>query len=130
MNQLFFDRTYFIIDCDQNNKILRFFAKEKHFGSESWLGKDISTVIIKKEDTDQNVNFYEIKNVKNKIFNIDSFETSKGMIIYVAKEINPSEKKSKVADCIYGGHRISAVVKEENIFGCQFQKSATLIQLS
>jgi len=42
--------------------------------------------------------------------------------------VNPSEKKSKVADCIYGGHRISAVVKEENIFGCQFhpEKSGEL----
>ena len=41
---------------------------------------------------------------------------------------NPSEKKSKVADCIYGGHRISAVVGEENIFGCQFhpEKSGEL----
>jgi len=92
MKSSVFRRTYFIIDCDQNNKIVKSFAKPDEASSHSnWIGKDISTVIIKREDTNQNVNFYEILGIKNKIFNIDSFETSKRMITYVAKEINSSE---------------------------------------
>jgi glutamine amidotransferase len=32
----------------------------------------------------------------------------------------PSNNNNRLADCIYGGHRISAVVKNKNIIGCQF----------
>jgi len=32
----------------------------------------------------------------------------------------PNETKHKVADCLYGGIPISAVVNRDNIFGCQF----------
>ena len=32
----------------------------------------------------------------------------------------PSDKNNRLADCIYGDHRISAVVKNKNIIGCQF----------
>ena len=36
---------------------------------------------------------------------------------YMAK---PTDNLNRVADCIYGGHKISAVVKKDNITGCQF----------
>jgi glutamine amidotransferase len=32
----------------------------------------------------------------------------------------PSNQINRVADAIYGGHRISAVISKENITGCQF----------
>ena len=32
----------------------------------------------------------------------------------------PSDASYRVADCIYGGHKISAVVMKNNITGCQF----------
>lgn len=32
----------------------------------------------------------------------------------------PSDENNRLADCIYGDHRISAVVKNKNIVGCQF----------
>ena len=55
MKSPIFNRTYFIIDCDENNKIVRFFTKENNKHSyPDWIGEDISTIIIKKEDTDKN----------------------------------------------------------------------------
>ena len=71
MKSAIFNRAYLIIDCDQNNTIVRFFSKNDEFSSSLWIGKDISEIIIKQEDTDENVNFYEISNVKDKIFNVD-----------------------------------------------------------
>ena len=40
----------------------------------------------------------------------------------------PSNIAHRVADCIYGGHKISAVVMKNNISGCQFhpEKSGKL----
>ena len=32
----------------------------------------------------------------------------------------PNQSETKVAECIYGGHKITAVVKKNNIVGCQF----------
>ena len=32
----------------------------------------------------------------------------------------PSDDTHRVADCVYGGHKISAVVMKDNITGCQF----------
>ena len=32
----------------------------------------------------------------------------------------PSNDSNRVADCIYGGHKIAAVVTKDNITGCQF----------
>lgn len=32
----------------------------------------------------------------------------------------PSDDSNRVADCVYGGHRIAAVVTKDNITGCQF----------
>jgi imidazole glycerol-phosphate synthase subunit HisH len=32
----------------------------------------------------------------------------------------PSNKKHQIADCIYGGLKISAVIERDNILGCQF----------
>ena len=40
--------------------------------------------------------------------------------------INPTDSKSRLADCVYNGHMISAAVQKENVYGCQFhpEKSA------
>ena len=32
----------------------------------------------------------------------------------------PQSQEDKIAECIYGGHRITAAVKKNNISGCQF----------
>jgi glutamine amidotransferase len=32
----------------------------------------------------------------------------------------PDDPGSRLADCHYGGHAISAIVGRENVFGCQF----------
>ncbi|HAT39095.1 imidazole glycerol phosphate synthase subunit HisH [Polynucleobacter necessarius] len=33
---------------------------------------------------------------------------------------SPKNKSHRIADCFYGGHRISAVIGRDNIIGCQF----------
>jgi len=92
MKSPIFNRTYFIIDCDENDKIIKVFSKEKDkLNCFLWIGKNVSEIILKREDTDRNVNFYQISGIEDKIFNVDSFPTYKGVIIYVAKEINSSE---------------------------------------
>ena len=92
MTNPIFKRTYFIIDCNNSNAILKVTSKqEDETLCSAWIGQDISEVVIKKEDTDENVNFYQLTNVEDKIFNIDLFQTAESKIIYLAKEINSSE---------------------------------------
>ena len=33
---------------------------------------------------------------------------------------DPSEVEHRLADCLYGGMRVSAAIGRDNIFGCQF----------
>ncbi|MAP61984.1 MAG: hypothetical protein CMF82_03435, partial [Candidatus Marinimicrobia bacterium] len=74
MTSPIFKRTYFIIDCNNSNVILKVTSKhEDEALCSAWVGQDISKVVIKKEDTDENVNFYQLTNVEDKIFNIDLF---------------------------------------------------------
>jgi glutamine amidotransferase len=35
-------------------------------------------------------------------------------------QVNPNEPADRVADCIYGGHRIPAVIRHGQVTGCQF----------
>tara|TARA_X000001036_G_scaffold34192_1_gene27904 strand:+ start:1520 stop:2305 length:786 start_codon:yes stop_codon:yes gene_type:complete len=92
MKALSFKRTYFIIDCDANDKIIKVTSKQDNQSlCMSWIGRDIFQVAIKEKDTDQNVNFYHLSDIDNKIFNIDLFETSEDKIIYLAKEIDSNE---------------------------------------
>jgi len=91
MNAHKFDKSYFIIHCDLNDNIVKSISKiDKKLSTSFWIGRNISKIIIKKRDTDKNVNFYEILGISNKIFNVDSFEDSNGTI-YLAKEINSNE---------------------------------------
>lgn len=34
--------------------------------------------------------------------------------------VQPSNEKNRIADCLYGGHKITAVIAQGNITGCQF----------
>lgn len=36
---------------------------------------------------------------------------------FMAEPINPAQR---IADCVYGGHKVAAVVGRENVVGCQF----------
>ena len=92
MNKIKGNRDYFIIDSDDNNKIIRSFSKiDEEFSESMFLGDSILDVIIKREDNHKNVDFYEIVGVPDKIFNIDSFETSNKITIHVAKEIDSTK---------------------------------------
>lgn len=33
---------------------------------------------------------------------------------------SPEDIKHRLSDCIYGGHKVSAVIKKDNVTGCQF----------
>ena len=32
----------------------------------------------------------------------------------------PFDPKHRIADCLYGGHKITAMIAKDNIIGCQF----------
>jgi len=92
MKTLAFKRAYFIISCNKNNEIIEVVSSSNNQSIfSSWVGENADRIIVKKEDTDQNVNFYQLTNVENKIFNIDLFESYKEIKIYLAKEIDSKE---------------------------------------
>ncbi|RHX78276.1 imidazole glycerol phosphate synthase subunit HisH [Leptospira yasudae] len=59
-------------------------------------------------DTNWNDTVLENTNVGDSVYFVHSF---------MANPVNPSHR---IADCIYGGHSIAAVIGHDNIFGCQF----------
>jgi len=92
MTALTFKRTYFIINCDAEDKIIKVISKQNDQPlCIPWIGKNIFEVALKEDDTDRNVNFYQLSHIDNKIFNIDLFETSEDKIVYLAKEIDSNE---------------------------------------
>lgn len=34
--------------------------------------------------------------------------------------VEPDDAETRIADCLYGGHRILAVIRQRNVMGCQF----------
>ena len=92
MKTLVFKRAYFIIHCDENDKVTKVISKkDNQLLCMRWIDRNIFQIAIKEEDTDQNVNFYQLSGIDNKIFNIDLFEASRDEIIYLAKEIDSNE---------------------------------------
>lgn len=49
-------------------------------------------------------------------------ETAEGTAVYLVHSyaVTPSDPAHRLAECIYGGHRISAAVRRGRIVGCQF----------
>jgi imidazole glycerol-phosphate synthase subunit HisH len=45
-----------------------------------------------------------------------------GEAVYFAHSFmaNPKNPSHRLADCSYGGRRVSAVIQKDNVFGCQF----------
>ena len=48
--------------------------------------------------------------------------TTEGESVYMVHSFafNPEDERDRLADCIYGGHRVCAAVRRDRIFGCQF----------
>ena len=49
-------------------------------------------------------------------------DTAEGESVYVVHSfaVNPRSGNHRLADCLYGGHRICAAIRRNRIFGCQF----------
>lgn len=48
--------------------------------------------------------------------------TIEGESVYMVHSFafNPEDDRDRLADCIYGGHRVCAAVRRNRVFGCQF----------
>ena len=66
-------------------------------------------------------NLYEAENFNswNKTLLEDNKKMDEMYFIH-SYMVVPSDSSHRVADCFYGGHKISAVVMRNNIVGCQF----------
>jgi imidazole glycerol-phosphate synthase subunit HisH len=49
-------------------------------------------------------------------------DTSEGTAVYLVHSyaVTPDDPAHRLADCVYGGHRICAAIRRDNIVGCQF----------
>ena len=64
--------------------------------------------LIVAEDATWDRTILENLTLKNTVYFVHSFMSV------------PEDQKMRLADCLYGGNRIPAVIKKQNIFGCQF----------
>lgn len=62
--------------------------------------------------TDQNIDW------DNTILANQSFNDS--VYIVHSYAVTPESPESKLADCLYNGLKITAVIRKENVYGCQF----------
>lgn len=49
-------------------------------------------------------------------------DTTEGEPVYVVHSfaVDPEDGRHRLADCIYGGHRVCAAIRRDRVFGCQF----------
>lgn len=51
---------------------------------------------------------------------LDRIEEGSSLYFVHSYMVVPADPTNRLADCDYGGHRISAVIRSGNIYGCQF----------
>ena len=51
---------------------------------------------------------------------LENTEESESVYVVHSFAVNPRDQSHRLADCLYGGHRICAAIRRNRIFGCQF----------